>query len=325
MILRDIALTLVETVADVTPLIPYYHVVSDDKLPHIRHLYPYKNERQFIEDMDFLCRRYQPVSLGDLIESVRQGRKIKKGSFIVTFDDGYSQTYSVAAPILFKKGIPAIFFLTTDFLDNRDLSHNNKASLIVEYMLQNAVRLRESKHPVFGTPPASPEEQAKRILAMRCQETSLLDEMAFSIGLDFKEYLAREQPYLDSAQIRKMIEMGFYFGAHSLSHPYFGDLSLQDQLRQALGSLQVVKDRYGLAYSVFAFPHDDRSVDIDFFRSVEKILDLTFGTSGIKRDPIATNLQRINFERTLRPASEILLRQLTKKVLYGRSENQRNR
>jgi len=321
MIIHNILLTIAEAFADITPLIPYYHMVSNERLVHICHLYPYKSERQFIDDVDFLCTRYQPISLGDLIDFAKYGKKLKKGSFIITFDDGYSQIYSVVAPILFKKGIPAIFFLASNFIDNRDLSHSNKASIIVEYLLKNHDNLLGIKPTILGMLNVTSEQLAKRILTIGHKEANVLDEIAALIGIDFKEYLLNEQPYLTSSQIRKLIEMGFYFGAHSMSHPYFKDLSIQDQLRQTIGSLQLIRNNYGLAYSIFAFPHDDYFIDKEFFHHIENIIDLTFGTCGIKKDPIVTNLQRINFERTLRPASHILIRQLTKKIVCRRSNN----
>ena len=321
MIIHQLLISIAEKITDITPLIPYYHTVSNKKLIHVCHLHPYKNERQFIDDVDFLCKRYPPVSLGDLIDCAKHGKKLKKGSFIITFDDGYSQIYSIVAPILLKKGVPAIFFLTSDFIDNKSLSYRNKASIIVEHLLRNHNHLQDIQQALCGTLNVTSEQLATRILAIRYQEANVLEEIGLLLGIDFNEYLLNEQPYLTSAQIRKLIEMGFYIGAHSIDHPYFKDLPLQDQLRQTISSLHFIKNNFGLAYSLFAFPHNDYSIDKEYFHKIENIMDLTFGTCGIKKDPIATNLQRINFESTLRRASNILARQLIKKIIYGRSNN----
>jgi peptidoglycan/xylan/chitin deacetylase (PgdA/CDA1 family) len=320
MIFQNAFISLAEKVTGITPLIPYYHTVSDERLVHICHVHPYKNERQFSDDVDFLCKRYQSLSLGDLIDFAKHGKKLKKGSFIITFDDGYSQVRSVVAPILFKKGIPAIFFLTADFVDNKNLSYINKASVIVEHLIQNEKSLGHREQALSKMLNVASRRLKERIMTIKYHEAKVLDEVARLIGIDFEDYLANEQPYLTSPQIRELIEMGFSIGAHSLDHPYFQDLPLQDQVRQTEGSLRDLKNRFGLDYSLFAFPHSDYSIGIEFFRQVEKILDLSFGTSGIQKDPVATNLQRINFEKSLRPAAHIVARQLAKKIVYGRSE-----
>lgn len=321
MIVHEIVIKLAELISDITPLIPYYHVVSDEKLAHISHIHPYKSERQFINDIDFLCKRYQPITLGDLIDFARHGKKLKKGSFIITFDDGYSQIYSVVAPILFKKGVPAIFFLASDFIDNKNLGYRNKASVIIEYLNKNHDISPEIEKSILRLLNVPFGQLAARLLAMKYKEANVLDEIAVLIGIDFIKYLQHECPYLTSSQVRQLIKMGFYFGAHSMDHPFFPDLSLQDQLKQTKGSLQSIKNDFGLVYSLFAFPHSDYSIEEEFFHNIENVIDISFGTCGIKRDPVATNLQRINFERTLSPASHILARQLIKKIIYGRSKN----
>lgn len=321
MIVHNILVSLAETISGVTPLIPYYHTVSNERLAHICHLHPYKNERQFLDDVDYLGRRYQPVSLGDLLDSVKRGKKLKKGSFILTFDDGYSQVYSVVAPILYRKGIPAICFLTSDFIDNRSLSYRNKASIIVDLLLRERVDRSLNAHAVLNRLGVSADQLPSRILALKYQEASVLDEVARSMGADFQGYLSTEQPYLTTDQIKKLIAMGFSIGAHSIDHPFFQDLPMEDQLRQTTGSLRFVRDRFGLTYSLFAFPYSDLFISEEYFRRIEDVVDLTFGTCGIKKDPVAWNLQRINFESALRGAPDIIARQLVKKIALGRSKS----
>ena len=44
-------------------LLPLYHLVSNDRVPHVINLFEYKNVNQFEEDLDFLQSHYTPVSL----------------------------------------------------------------------------------------------------------------------------------------------------------------------------------------------------------------------------------------------------------------------
>jgi hypothetical protein len=305
-----------EKMSVISPLIPYYHMISDERLSHVCHLYPYKNLSQFIGDIEFLVSRYEPISLQDLSDHVKHGRKLKNGSFLLTFDDGFSQNYSTVAPILLKKGIPAVFFLSTDFIDNRALCYKNKASIIIDYLSSHGECLLHAKQelPFFRDTPL--QDMPKIILSIKYKNRNILDKLAETWGIDFDEYLIKNQPYLSSEQIRRMIEMGFCFGAHSIDHPLYAELSLEEQLTQTIGSLQFMKKNFDLSYSVFAFPHNDSSVSNKFFCIIEKYADLTFGTSGIKTDSAPMNVQRINFEKTLEPAKKILIRAFIKKRLY---------
>jgi len=307
---------LVDKFSDLTPLIPYYHMVSNERIIHVCHLYPYKNEKQFIDDIDFLCSRYQPISLVDIIDHIKHGKKLKKMSFLLTFDDGYSQMYSVVAPILAKKGIPAVFFLNTGFIDNKALSYKNKASIIVEHIINDETSFNKIKHQLFYFFNVPLNELTNYILSIKYKEAGILDFIAELCGISFADYLKLNRPYLNGAQIRKMIDMGFYFGAHSKDHPLYADLSLEGQLNQTIESLRFITKEFELPYSIFAFPHHDLSVTKEFFLEIENQTDLTFGTGPIKTDSVTTNLHRINFEKTLEPAGTNLKRSFIEKEIY---------
>ena len=92
-------------------LIPYYHMISGRELLHIKNLYPYKNEKEFTADLDFLLRHFRPVTLWDVIASTRGGGPLPSRSFLLTFDDGFREMADVVAPILLRKGVPAVFFV----------------------------------------------------------------------------------------------------------------------------------------------------------------------------------------------------------------------
>ena len=95
-------------------IIPYYHVVSDEAVPHISHLYKHKRTRQFIDDLEFLLKHYSPIGLWDLIGWVRGKNNPPPNCFLLTFDDGFREIYDVIAPILSDKGIPATFFINSE-------------------------------------------------------------------------------------------------------------------------------------------------------------------------------------------------------------------
>ena len=306
-------ISVAEHISKIAPLIPFYHMVSDEKLIHVCHLYSYKNEAQFTSDIEFLCGRYQPISLADLIDSVRHDRKLRNGSFLLTFDDGYSQMYSVVAPILIKKGIPAVFFLNTDFVDNEALFFKNKASIIVDFIINNEIHFYKIKPHLPNMFDVPFRQVPGRILSIKHEDMKILDGIAELSGICFNEYLKRVQPYLSSIQIRQMVGKGFYFGAHSLNHPLYQDLSLEDQVNQTIESLRFIKTKFNIPYAVFAFPHHDHLVTKRFFGIIKDRVDLTFGTAGTATDLISSNLQRINFENVPKSAKHILTHQFLKK------------
>ena len=311
--LSEILITIASGISEINPLIPYYHVVSNEKLPHLRHLYPYKNISQFLKDLDYLGRTFKPIELSDLLDFIKRGKNLKKRSLFITFDDGYSECYSIVAPILYKKGIPAAFFVCPKFIDNKEMYYKNKTSLIINDLINRKGKDIENL-PFFEN--RSLIESIDMVLRIRYRNRHILDEIANIIGIDWNYYLKAKQPYLTSQQITEMINMGFSFGAHSLDHANFEDLTIEEQLFQAKSSIDFIKKRFNTNYSIFAFPFSDRNISLEFFIKTKDYIDISFGTSGVKIDMIRSNLERIDFETSNIPLKRLYAKKLIKNSIY---------
>src|SRR5205823_7854400 len=76
-------------------LLPYYHGASNTQLPHAGFL---RTVRQFESDLQFLLKRYIPVSLDQVIDHLEGVRRLPKRAFHLTFDDGFREIYDPVAP-----------------------------------------------------------------------------------------------------------------------------------------------------------------------------------------------------------------------------------
>ena len=64
-----------------------YHVVSDEALPHVRPMYPYKTVAQFEADLVYLKSRFRMLSYEEFAEARRTGRPAGPNAALLTFDD----------------------------------------------------------------------------------------------------------------------------------------------------------------------------------------------------------------------------------------------
>ena len=262
-------------------LLPFYHIVSDDNPIHVKNLYQPRSVQEFKDDLDFLLTHYESISLKQLIKLNKEGKSIDKNYFHLTFDDGLSEFYTIAAPILKEKNIHATIFLNTDFIDNKELFYRFKASILFDKLKNNS------------------------ILSVGYKDIPRLDELAKINEIDFSTYLSKEKPYLDSNQIKELIGQGFTFGTHSKDHPLYNELSIEEQLTQTTESIDFVVDKFKLDYKVFSFPFTDDGVSKSFFEEIDNSTDLTFGSAGIKEDTVQNHLQRLAME-TDKTAKEII-------------------
>ena len=70
---------------------------------------------EFLSFCDFFARHFNVVPLDDLVARVADG-SAPGGALAITFDDGYRDNATFAAPELERRGLHATFFVTTDFV-----------------------------------------------------------------------------------------------------------------------------------------------------------------------------------------------------------------
>jgi len=85
----------------------------------------------FREQMRLLSEEYDVISLRELVDRVKSGRKIKR-SVLITFDDGFKDNYTVAYPILQEYDLPATFFVTTSFIGQKEYMNWNELKEMIE-------------------------------------------------------------------------------------------------------------------------------------------------------------------------------------------------
>lgn len=295
-------------------LLPFAHIVADEAPLHIKHLYTVPSIAKFKLDLEFLCQQCRPLQIAEL-EKIPQLRadKPSKRAFILSFDDGMREAYDVIAPILRRKGIPAIFFLNSATIDNKRLMWRHKVSLLIE---------RSKRQPGRVPPQVSlrpGESLDAKLNAIPFSDEHMLDEMARFFELDFDDYLNNAKPYLTTSQILELSSAGFEIGAHSDRHPYFCHLAIENQRNEIFKSVAFIR-ALGLPCRYFAFPFHDTEVPTSVFQYMTELgLTLSFGTSEARLDPVAFSFQRFAIDaRSANPSMRDILKELSAKSLARR-------
>ncbi len=293
-------------------LLPYHHLVSDEKRAHVSHLFGYKNKKQFVNDLDYLLAHFRPVHPEELILASQTGQKLSPGGFLLSFDDGFSEVHDIIAPILLQKGISAFFFLNPSFLDNRELFYRCKLSLVLD-SLENqkpGKAVWEKITRLLGMESGERPGIKSAVLGINYLNRKLADQLGDCLDISFDDYLKAVKPYLGTGQVTELIQKGFYFGAHSLDHPNYRLVSLEEQLFQTRESCKYLQSSFGISYKAFAFPHEDAGVKQDFFdemlRGHSPRMDIFFGTQNQKKEMHNRMFHRFNAERPEYPIESLV-------------------
>ena len=283
-------------------ILPFYHSISNQELPHIKHLYKVKNLKQFEKDLDYLLKHFQPIDLDTFLDSAKLSR-LTKPYILLSFDDGLVEFYHLISPLLLKKGVPAMCFLNSDFVNNKALFYRYKASLLIE-----EISLNKSYEQIVEAFFNNNNGYHKNLLSIDYKNKESLDDLALQLNFNFSNFLNKEKPYLTSDQIRELINQGFHFGAHSQNHPKYQFLDHPKQLEQTITSIRFVSKEFNQKLNTFSFPFTDYDVSSAFFNTLNNSEQIaaTFGTAGLKKESISNHFQRIPFEEKNLTSKEIL-------------------
>jgi peptidoglycan/xylan/chitin deacetylase (PgdA/CDA1 family) len=218
-------------------IIMYHGVCEHSKLPPEVdfHLTPEDFERQ----LRFLTRRYRAVRLSELLAKLRTGARLNK-EVVLTFDDGYRNNLTCAAPILARHHSPFSVFITTDYIGSDEWLPLNQL-----YGLWSA-----------GKIPANEVVQLRNQLRTRSRQEA--SELICRLGAGVR---AAQLPDDDSfamlswEQVKELARQGGEIGSHTQTHCCMTAEPANRRRDELEGSKEAIEARLGNAVTLFAYPY----------------------------------------------------------------------
>jgi peptidoglycan/xylan/chitin deacetylase (PgdA/CDA1 family) len=219
--------------------------------------------RTFIQQLDILACKYPMISLQDAMAQCRSGRETAGVQVVLTFDDGYWDSYEVAFPILQRKGLPAAFFLVTNYIgSNRPVwdweivmllnAHREITDVEVE-----GVALRQKRNEPRATFAGRVLEQIKSAN----METTIKTVEVLKRRLRHRSgsRSLEDGGCMTWEQVRKMRQGGMEVGSHGLSHRSLARIPLGEAVWEITKSKQEIEDNTKASCAHFAFPFGSKS------------------------------------------------------------------
>lgn len=251
----------------------YHRIVDDqtvflDKGPVVHH-----HVKDFEQEIVWLKKRFQVLSMDEVVYTIRRGKGFAKPSVAITFDDGYLDNYTLAYPILKAHGVPATIYLVTGIIGTnaRTWPDNIEAALL------------KSSKEVLSLPDVLPDSvmpigtmNEKRVCciqlskalkeipdaARKLQLTEIFNELGVSPEMP---EVSNARTMLNWDEVREMSANNISFGSHSHTHPILSRVPLHEAQDDIKRSKQIVEEQLGEKVRHFAYPNgrkEDFSEDL---------------------------------------------------------------
>ncbi|MFH2203153.1 MAG: polysaccharide deacetylase family protein [Elusimicrobiota bacterium] len=255
------------------PVLIYHGVTDDDRDDALDVERVHIKTAGLRRHLEFIARHYRVVPLSRLADALRGGPALPPYSLALTFDDGYENNFTAAYPLLKEFAMPATFFLSTDFVNERiplwvdrlksvfratelaawtDLS--GRAHLLGSIEERAAAYLRANRE-LKELDGGEHEQALERI------ETELLEDKQIKL-------LSLFNP-LTKKQIREMASSELIeFGSHACRHRLLSKLPPEEVARELTESRRIVSELSGTETVSFSYPNGD--FDRGIMAAVEK-------------------------------------------------------
>lgn len=223
------------------------------------------NVKKFRLQVEYLKKYYNVISLDQLIGHYANGTKPPSNSVVITIDDGYESSYALAYPILKQFGVPAAIFLTTDFINKKEMLWHDRVEYAVNMTKSNSFNLKICKEELFLDLRDSNSKKIysrEIITKLKSMPQELMGEIIESLeaGLGQKLSLDNDMPEiyrpLEWDEILEMIKSGIILiGSHTCGHVILTRCSPEIGEKELFLSKRVIENKTGLNCRLFCYPN----------------------------------------------------------------------
>ncbi|HUP10168.1 MAG TPA: polysaccharide deacetylase family protein [Caldimonas sp.] len=209
---------------------------------------------EFERRMRWVRQWFQVLPLARAIERLYEG-SIPSRALAITFDDGYADNETIAAPLLARLGLTATFFVSTGYLEGGSMFNDR----IIEAI--RGAALDEIDLDAIGLGRRSLANVAARRLAIdaileavKHQEPQRREAATEAV---VRAAGARPSPpsMMRAGQVRALRAAGMDIGAHTVTHPILTRITAPEARAEMQASKQALEAIVDARVDLFAYPN----------------------------------------------------------------------
>lgn len=212
-------------------------------------------QEELYEQFKWLKQNADIISESELLEHVRRKKPLSRSSVMITFDDGYRDNYDLAMPVLLDLKIPAVFFIATGAIENREVGWWDTIAYLVKRCPQKQLTLRGRTWDLTK-PRGDAIRELQHWMRTRKAETTVyfLEELSRACDVELPAVELSSSELMSWEQIRDAAAKGIAIGSHTHSHRVLSTLSLADQFEEFRVSKAILEEKLNRTMHSVAYP-----------------------------------------------------------------------
>lgn len=268
------------------PRILFYHGVIQESYYDARVQANQILFENFKKQIDFLKQHYEFISIDEFYEQFTQRDKFSGKEIVLTFDDGYKNNLTVAAPYLQSLGIPFTVFVSTGCVEKFVPTYYIRSALLSNKLDKIEIPSIRKQYQLTDA-----NQMAIMDELITCIKTSddllvqnVISELEEQLGISNREEIDshfESERIMSWQEVEELIKCGAVIGSHSVSHSILhGNQSVETINYQLKESKKHIIDHIGKC-KYFAFPNGDRpSVCEKSLELSKEYYDMSFAVNG---------------------------------------------
>ncbi len=218
---------------------------------------------EFETHLEYLKRHNRVLPLAETIECLNQGKTLPPNATVLTIDDGYSDAFDIAFPLLKKFGFPATVYAVTDFLDEKIWLWTDLMRYVLLNTKEDEVNIEFGELDTIKahlTDDATRMETVKRINE-RLKKLPDLDkdakiiEIADALSVVIPELPTMEFAPVNWAQALEMDAENVRVESHTVTHPILTNIGQNALDFEMQTSKKRLEEMLGRRIDHFCYPN----------------------------------------------------------------------
>jgi peptidoglycan/xylan/chitin deacetylase (PgdA/CDA1 family) len=214
----------------------------------------------FVAQLRALDSMRHVIALSEMIDGMRRGANLA-GTAAITFDDGFRNNATRAAPALLDHRLPATFFLTTGYVGTDRCLWPEQMDLAVRSLVGRRESVQVAGHRIdlssasLATVGFLAAKRALKRLSSSQAETIVQELESMAAGGPGLLPPGPDEKLMSWDEARSLASAGFEIGAHTVNHPILSRLPFEQAQDEILESKRRIEAEIGRCSPVFCYPN----------------------------------------------------------------------